>query len=254
ALAEDGSRSMTSAWALSVPPSSAVWLSPLRYSTGIGICEQEDVLWLQGKSLDDDLQGLIARIPGALLFEVLKDGQLVRQGQLVPTGWIVSGPWQLFDEWFRQTLSPPSGLTGACEALSTANTLEIHLVRSVLPREATLLQTTLDKFQAYASDAPQWRLERWKFAASADRQVLIQGTPLPPLPGDHWILDDDIAVPAGFRWEPAVTAATLRRVFGLQPGCVALLHNDQSWEYVPAEAWVQCTRSAVRLTVQGTAR
>jgi hypothetical protein len=245
---------MTSAWALSVPPSSAVWLSLLRYKTGIGICEQADVLWLQGNSLDNDLLALISRIPGALLFEVLKDGQLVRRGQLVPTGRNVAGPWQLFDEWFRQALAPPSGLTSARKALGTTNTLEIHLVRTALPREATLLQTTLDKFQAYASDAPQWRVERWKFAASADGQVLVQGTPLPPVPGEHWILEDDLAVPAGFRWEPAVAAATLRRVFGLQPGSVALLRRDGTWEHVPAEAWVQCTRSAVRLTVQGMAR
>lgn len=245
---------MTCAWVLSVPPSSAAWLSLLRYQAGVGICEQEEVLWLQGKSLNDDLVRSIARIPGATLFNVLQDGQLVRQGELVPTSRVVSGPWQLFDEWFRQAISLPSGLTSAPKTLDITNALEIQLVRSSLPREATLLQTTLDKFQAYVSDAPQWRLERWKFAASADGLVIILGTPLPPLPGNLWVVENDIAVPAGFCWNPAVAGATLRRVLGLQPGCLALLHQDRTWELLPQEAWVHCTRSAVRLTVQGTAR
>ena len=99
-------------------------------------------------------------------------------------------------------------------------------------------------------EAPQVRLDRWRFAVAADGRVAVHGQPLPPLPGRRWVEQEGIAVPAGWTWTPAVEAALLRQVFGLAEGDVALWDVDGAWERIAADEFVRATRAAVRATVK----
>ena len=112
---------------------------------------------------------------------------------------------------------------------------------------------------AYAVAAPQVRLDRWRFAVAGDgrvavhcqfqsRQVTNLSYILPPLPGQRWVEQEGIAVPAGWTWSPAVETAILRQVFGLAAGDLALWHTDGTWERIAADEFVRSTRTAVRET------
>ena len=89
------------------------------------------------------------------------------------------------------------------------------LVRTDREQDASLLLTQFDLWAAYSIEAPQVRLDRWRFAVAADGRVAVHVHPLPPLPGQRWVEQEGIAVPAGWTWAPAVEAELLRQVFGL---------------------------------------
>ena len=108
------------------------------------------------------------------------------------------------------------------------------LVRSSRPEKASVLLTSIDRWEAYAVQAPQVRLDRWQFAVAEDGRVLVRGGPLPPLPGGRWVDRKGIAVPAGWQWSPPVEASTVRTVFSLEPGDLALWQPDGTWQRIRA--------------------
>jgi MoxR-vWA-beta-propeller ternary system domain bpX2 len=69
--------------------------------------------------------------------------------------------------------------------------------------------------------------------------------------GRFFVEQEGVAVPAGWRWEPAVDAAVLRRLCNLGPGDLALLDQDGTFDLVPAGQFVRASRSAVRLSARG---
>jgi hypothetical protein len=114
--------------------------------------------------------------------------------------------------------------------------------------EPVLLETALGVLAEYAAAAPQWRLERWSFAATAAGSVLVRGLPLPPLPGTAWVDCGGIAVPAGCAWTPAVEPAVVRQLLHLAAGELGLLRPDGRFDRISAEDWVRAGRSAIRET------
>jgi len=79
--------------------------------------------------------------------------------------------------------------------------------------------------------------------------VLVQGEPLPPLPGRRFVVQGNVAVPAGFSWQPAVSPAVLARLLGAREDELALLYEDGTYCRLLAEQFVAATRAAVRATM-----
>jgi hypothetical protein len=230
-------------WAIRLDRRDAGAAGRLRLMAGVEVCEQADAVWLRGPQSGEELKWQLAAVAGARRFSVLPGGQLVPSGARVPQGWLPQGPWIAITRWIG--LEPP--LTAA--AGRSDATVPLSLVRSDRMEEATLLLTRFDVWAAYAVEAPQVRLDRWRFAAAADGRVAVHGPGLPPLPGRPWVEREGIAVPAGWTWSPAVEAALLRQLFGLESGDVALWHEDGCWERISAAEFVRATRASVRETL-----
>ena len=113
--------------------------------------------------------------------------------------------------------------------------------------------TTLEEFHRFIFKAANVRLERLRFAASNDGRVLVHGTPLPPLPGQRFVLHQGVAVPAGFTWQPAVTPEIAARRFGVSGDALVLWNDDDTITRLHAEQLVPVTRSAVVATVNALA-
>ncbi len=108
----------------------------------------------------------------------------------------------------------------------------------------------MDEWRRYADTAPQARLARWTFAADAMGNIVIRGTPLPPLRGTQYVEANGIGALAGWTWSPSVDAVVVRTALRLEPGACALWQSDGGWQKIVADDWVQATRSAVRLTAE----
>src|SRR5262249_52549002 len=115
-----------------------------------------------------------------------------------------------------------------------------------------LLVCALADWSDYATRAPQVRLERLTFAASADGRAVVRGTPLPPIPGTRYYERAGVAVACGWGWPSWLTAELVRAALNIETGAVALFSPAGTWEEIPADQFVQATRSAVRLTAEGT--
>jgi hypothetical protein len=239
---------MSDKWALVAPRASAQAVARLPRSGGVAICECDDEVWLRGETLPEEFQDQLRLIPGSRQFTVLADGQLIPRGKLVPRGRLPAGPWQLLADWIEEVLTLPEVNSAAVALGEIIHRLPLRLVPCGHEQSCTLLETTLASLAAYIETAPQWRIDRWTFAASDDGDVLVFGVPLPPLPGSQWVNDHGICVPAGHMWQPAIDALCIRDALKLRPDDLALLRPDQRWELIEAESWTRCTRSAVRLT------
>ena len=246
-LERPGRSESTSEWVVRFFRDDLTILGRLRRCPGLTVCESEGVAWLRGTTIDEHLEPLLAALPAGHKFDVLPDGQLRAPGRCVPCGRLPTGEWTRLDVWLRPKL--PAVLFPGC----TDERVPLRLVRSPQVSEPTLLRTTLAAWVAYASRAPQVRLDRWAFAASATGEVLVRGAPLAPLPGVHWVERQGIAVPAGWVWEPAVEPAVIRELLELEPDDLVLWHPDGQYDRLACGDFVRATRSAVRLTQEASA-
>ncbi|MBE7212161.1 MAG: hypothetical protein INR65_14160 [Gluconacetobacter diazotrophicus] len=131
---------------------------------------------------------------------------------------------------------------------ATVEKIGLRLVRGGAEATPDALLLGLDAWTRWAATAPAVRLRPLRFAATAS-SALVLGQPLPPLPGARLVSREGVLVPAGWRWEPAVDPAVVRRVCGLRADELALWPGeDAPVAVIPAETIVPASRSAVRLT------
>jgi hypothetical protein len=116
-----------------------------------------------------------------------------------------------------------------------------------------LLLTSLETFKQHVLTAAQVRLGRLQFAADGQGNLLVRGKPLPPLPGQRYVLHQGVAVRAGFTWEPMVGAEVLARAFGVSGDSIVLWQEDDSLTRLHGEQFIPVTRSAVLATGQSPA-
>lgn len=242
-MARLGTLAVNARFALALRAADAPLLALLR-PWRVEVCIGDHTLWLRAERLDEAQWDHCRRLPGADRFTVLDDGQLLPVGAAAPRGYLPAGPWQPLADWLRVGL-PPAGVP-----LSRPSTVRLALIRSSSEAEPSWLLTDADTWCRYAETAPQVRLARWSFAATAAGQVAVRGTPLPPLPGERLVDHGGIVVSAGWSWAPAVEPGVLRQVFSLAEGDSALWLADSSWHRIHEADWVQASRSAARLTLE----
>jgi hypothetical protein len=211
------------------------------------VCEATESLWLRGRHWDDTLELRLRKISGAAVFRIDDDGLLTPGGCLLPTARLPAGPWRALKCWLEVHL-PPAKWPGAVAARAAVG-IERVAQRASGAKPATAMLVPLDRFALYVDAAPQVRLRRWSFAANDAGNVLVRGTPLPPLAGAVLFEDAGVLIPCGFAWTPAIDAASLRRVLQLGEGDLALFGETGAWQSIAADAVVAVTRSAVRATV-----
>lgn len=234
------------AWAARIERRAIGALGAMRRRGDVLVREESDHLWLRGPATDETLDLLVRCLPGAARYAVLDDGQLVPHGRRIPRGRLPQGEWIVLSDWLEVEL-PPAALPGAVPA-----PIALVTARSEIVAEANVLLTTLDDWLKFAQAAAEVRLAPLTFAADARRRVIVRGTPLPAIRGARYVELGGIAVEGGWTWSPAVDAEVLRAAMRLGEGDLALLHRDATWELAPAEYFVSATRSAVRLTAEGS--
>jgi hypothetical protein len=180
-------------------------------------------------------------------FWIEPDGSSLRSFEArIPTDRLPQPSWQPLANLIEWEL-PPAGWPADCSAIQR---IPLRLAPTERWLEPSLLLTSLAIWADYAVTASQVRLDRWRFAATSRGSALIQGDPLPPIPGRQFVVREGIAVPAGLSWQPAVDAAVVRQSLQLGPTDVALWSADDRCEIIHAEQFVAATRAAVRLTFQ----
>jgi hypothetical protein len=236
------------AWVAFVSPLARRQLSVFRTWPDLVGCETPDGLWVRvnrpDPSRDSDLIRRLRLETAAEIFEVTQSGELIPLGCRVPTKTLPDGPWVPL----RELLSvnwPVAGFAGKRPV-----GWSLRLVRSDQEIEPTVLELDLATWANAVSTMPQIRLARWEFAASLIGRVLVRGLPLPSLSGERFYERDGLVIPAGYRWEPAVTPAVVRRLLQSTTDEWLLWRAEANrWERIPTAAFVPARRANVRQTV-----
>jgi hypothetical protein len=235
---------MSFQWIIRIALTDAEALAPLRLIR-IEVAEKEPFVWVRGAGDDEQLERLVRALPAIARYEVTAGNRLRKLESRIPDEILPALNWQPLNAWLRVRMpstnpSPPPYVGGYSVGL--------RIVRSSEERPIDLLMTSIGEWRDFALRAPELRLRQLRFAADAAGNVVIRGNPLPPLPGRQFVLHANIAVQAGFTWEPAVSADVLVRRLGLSADALALLHEDGTYSRIESEQFVTATRSAIRET------
>jgi len=237
-------------WVICLASEDAAAVAGLRLASGVEVAESDGRVWLRGPAASQSLGATLQQLPALARYEV-KGNRLRKLESRIPSDALPSLSWQPLKTWLQ--------VERPCEQTVSANrpgfsAVRIRLVRSTEEREPNLLLTSLDGWHEFAISAPEIRLRPLRFAVNADARVLIQGEPLPPLQGRQFVVEANVAVPAGFTWQPAVSSAVLARLLGAREGELAVLYEDGTCVRLQAEQFVSASRAAVRATAEESHR
>ncbi len=235
---------MSEEFAVRMQRTDAPTLGRLRGQSGIHVCEMENHLWLHVQQITDELQTSLRTLPGRR-YTVLPDRQLVPIDARLPRGYLPDGPWASLPQWMELQLSTPA-MSGVL-----SKKCPLSFVRATQEDESNVIRANIDHWHDYAASAPRVRLDRLSFAMNEGQNVVVRGTPLPPIPGVRYVERAGVAVQAGWTWRPAVQPEVLREFLALANDDLALLHASGSWDRISGDDFVRATRSAVRESAQG---
>lgn len=215
----------------------------LRLAPGLSVAEEGPWIWLRAEGGDDVLTSRLRAVPCVARYERIDDGWLRPEGARIPTRPEPLLSWQPIREWLRV------GLGEAAGSGESPRPVPLALVRSGGERAANVLVTPLATWASWVETAPEIRLHRLRYAVSSGDEVLIWGEPLPPLPGERFVEQGGVAVPAGWTWRPSVGLEVLRRVLAVGEGMLVLWRPDGRTETLHAEQLVPVRRGGVRKAV-----
>lgn len=235
------------AWVAFVSPLARRQLSVFRTWPDLVGSETTDGLWVRvnrsDHSRDADLIRRLRLETAAEVFDATAAGELIPQGCLVPTKTLPDGPWLPLRDLLTVSW-PVAGFAG--KGLAGCS---LRLVRSEQEIEPSVLELDLATWANAVATMPQVRLSRWEFAASVAGRVLVRGLPLPSLSGERFYEREGLVIPAGYRWEPDVTPAVVRRLLQSTTDEWLLWRAETNrWERIPTAAFVPARRANVRQT------
>lgn len=239
---------MNAVWAAEIEKRFARELGQLRLVPSVESAETEESYWLRGSSQIEEAQLVLSTIPHVRIYHIeAGDG-------LRPVGLrLVAKPLPTMT-FLPLSKTVAVELPRAAYPVSRMASVPVSLVRSDQEQRSMLLETTLEVWSAYASSAPQVRLNCWAFAVTSEGRVLVRGEPLPPLRGQRYWMSDGVAIPIGWTCHPVIAGPVLAKVLDGRGGDLILLNVDGSMESIPADSFVRATRSAVRSTQRAAAQ
>ena len=217
-------------------------LGAVRCLPGLRVAESEGALWLRGIDTDAKPDLRLRQLPAVQTYLLDEEDYLFPPGGFTPVGKLADRPWVPLAAFIRPEL-PTSALPGKGFVPHP-----VRLVPSGRAEAGGALVTDLSVWQQYAATAPEVRLQGLHFAASERGQVLVLGTPLPPVPGKEYWSTHNLLLPAGFDFELPLAAGLLAAKLNPRNDAVLRFHPDGSWEKIPRETLVPASRSAARLT------
>lgn len=216
-------------------------LGSVRCLPGLMAAEKEGFIWVRGIDVNKETDLRIRQLPGLHTYTLDVDDYLFPPRGLTPIGKLQPMNWVPLSTYITVTL-PVSALPGKIN-----QQVNVRLVISQQSQPGNALLSDLHTWKVYGETAPLVRLQQTRFAVSEENKVLIIGEPLPALPGKEYVLQDTLLIPCGFEFDPPVISSLIGSQFNPDNDSLLLFDTDSSWEEIPKDAFVQSTRSAIRL-------
>lgn len=228
-------------WVFIISMKNKARLGTVRCLTDWVAAEDETTIWLKGGNSGEPVDLKIRQLPIDQIFLLDEKMQLFPVKGKTPVGLLQSMDWKVLTDFISVEL-PVAALPA-----QQMDTYEPRLVPAEKEQPCEVLLTDWATWSAYAMKAPAIRLSPLQFAASASDDVLVLGTPLPPIPGKTYWRDQQLFIPAGWAFEVGINAQILSRSLCPEKETFLLFDEKGQWERIPGSAFVKASRSAVRL-------
>lgn len=200
-----------------------------------------DDIWVRGIP-PDTTQAQLHKLPAKRAFLADTQERLFLPGKHTPHDTLKKMSWEAIASFIKVEL-PVSAMPATSD-----NRYAVRLSPTPHTSDPFAILTTLEHWKAYADTAPLIRLQRLSFAVCETGEVLVIGTPVPPIPGSVFTLLDHILLPAGYDFAPPAIAQFISSVTKTESDTLLLFHTDGQWEKIPGTCFVRASRSAIRLT------
>jgi len=216
-------------------------LGPVRCMPGLQAAMEENKIWLRGITADVVPDVSLLKLPLKKTFLLDEQDNLFLTVAVTPVEKLPTLNWQPVAS-FINIEAPVSALPG-----KTNNKIRIQLKNSNEERAGIALLTSLSAWKSYAETAPDIRLKALRHAVSENEEVLITGTPLPPLPGQEYWSYKNILLPSGYDFDIPVMASLISQQWQNNDDII-VVDASAGWQRIPTSYFVQATRSSIRLT------
>ena len=217
-------------------------LGNIRCIPELKVAEDDNTFWIRGVYDDVATDKDIRQLPLQHSYYLDEGNLLFVLGGLTPVGVLPELQWLPVAD-FIPIKMPVAALPGQLQQPAIT-----RLVSSVDHKTGNALLTTLKQWKAYAETAPGIRLAQLKFAVSQNNQVLIMGTPIPPIPGKEYWTRNNILLPCGCDLEIPMAATFINEQLNPVQDGFLIFDMDGNCEKIDLAFLVDAKRSAVRLT------
>lgn len=215
-------------------------LGKVRCISGLRAARQGDKLWLSGWPMKQPLPLELKQLPAKHTFRLNEKQQLFPSHGLTPVMVLPDLKWEPLPIFI------PVRLPTAALPAEAPKGLELRLVASPNAHQGVALLVGLHAWIAYVETAPQVRLDRWRYAVSEEREVLVLGTPLPPLPGREYWQYESMLLPGGYDFEYAFLRKAIQEKINPEKDARVLWTENGAWQCIPNEDFLPVSRSGVR--------
>lgn len=217
-------------------------LGKIRTMPHLTIALEGDFFYAKGFAVSKKTIPILAALPAQVVYELDANNLLFPKGKTTPIKTLPNLTWQPI----RQVLPiemPVAALSGQPPRQDLPT-----LVRADNSQKGTVLKTTISLWKQYAETAAAVRLAQLKFAVSEKGEVLIWGTPLPPIPGQEFWVSNGNFLPCGFDFELSLYSILIQKQWNALQDAILLFDKTGNWEKIALKNFVKGTRSAVRMT------
>lgn len=230
---------------------SAVGIEPLGlwWSENVQVATDDNFVWARF-SVHNELLMRQAQAMPADRFRV-QGRWLVREGHQVAEGELPELDWQPISKVLQFQLPWIS------DAGHTAQLHSVHwkLARGGVERPPAATLIAWDQLTLWVDTAPQSRLRCLRYCLSPGdgqpRQALVLGTPIPPVEADYLVAIENVLIPAGFHWLPALDVSFVQRSFQLERDQWLVWQATDLWSIVDESILAPLTRGSVRMVSMG---
>lgn len=239
---------LTRRWMARIRREDAVALARLRNQAGVEAALHGEQIWLRGTGASREMIRTLADQPIVELFETGDDVLLYPPGRQTPTKRMPEG---LVWTGLRELAAPlefNAGLPGVVK-----ERVPLRLVRDGVSQQVNTLRLSLAGLAVWAERAPEHRFYGLSYACSEDEEVVVLGECLPSVSAERYVRREGVAIPAGWRLEPFVTASVARSMVGAQTNTLVIFDRACRAEVIEMNHFVPLTRASVRLTLNPSA-
>lgn len=217
-------------------------LGQIRHLSDCWIVETDATFWLKIERPQNEFPLVVEQIPTTAKYRLEDQILLFPIKGSTPVGKLPEMDWQPIASFMPVEL-PTAALPGSVD-----QQIPVKLIRTEAPKETPFMLLSWQSWVRYALQTSNIRLKPLSFAVSAQQEVLVQGEPLPALPGLTFWQNQQVLLPAGWNFEHPVLAEILSNNYLNGKEEWLLLRSEQAWERIKKKNFIQTSRSAVRKT------